>query len=343
MAIGALLFAVAAAGCTPRALVVTGVEDIGTVSRPSAVLGRDVGISAPIGSTITWLFGDTLSSSPSCLDGRSLRTSTAAVGTRASVLALSEPADCGVPRELFQYQADEPFIDGSHRTALWPGNLVPTADGRKGLIYYGKVRFAGATTTYQGVGLATIEPNATAATRRAGVLFGPAEPVFDSGSLVDGGYVYLYATEGPFASFYKLARVPHDKATSRSAYTFWDGAGWSSDVSRAATLVLGGGGDDASGGAGGLTVSWNPHLGQYLMVHSQKFRNDIMLRTAPRPEGPWSAPTHVDVPDSLTHFNFSAREHVAYRSPDGRTVYVSSHRSLQALRSELRVVRIRLG
>jgi hypothetical protein len=37
-----------------------------------------------------------------------------------------------------------------------------------------------------------------------------------------------------------------------------------------------------------LSVSWNTYLQRYVAVYSALFSDDVMIRTSPNPEGPWS-------------------------------------------------------
>jgi hypothetical protein len=176
------------------------------------------------------------------------------------------------------------------------------------------------------------------------VLFGQGERSYTSGNLVAGGFIYLYATEvqPDIRTAYYVARVPQALYRQRAAYTFWDGTGWSLDATKAAKVALAGTGAEGSGGLGGLTVSYNPHLRTFLMVHSEAFRHDLMVRTAPSPQGPWSTPTHIDVPDALSgpFGNYSAREHPEFRSADGRTIFLTYARTTGWLSGELPVIKV---
>ncbi len=83
------------------------------------------------------------------------------------------------------------------------------------------------------------------------------------------------------------------------------------------------------------------------MVHSQSWGDleGVVLRTATRPEGPWSAPTVVDVPASVpSEFcNYSARQHPEYATDDGQHIVVTYARTTGWLRQELPVVRMTLA
>lgn len=329
-------------GCVPS--LVQSSTTQGTVGRPASVIGRDVGISAEIAGQVTWLLGDTILNPPAC-DGGSVRSSTAGIDPRDAIVGnVVEPVDaCGAPAELVS--PGVPPTPSGARTAFWPEAIVPTLDGRAA-VFYQRVLIDGLVWTTQATSVAEMAAGATTLDRSGEtVLFGPDERSYVAGNLVAGGNIYLYATElqPDLTTAYYLARVPQARYRDRSAYTFWDGAGWSTDAADAARLRLGGSGTDASGGLGGLTVSWNPYLGRYLMVHTQAWAQDVLLRTAARPEGPWSAPTHLDVPDSVPDAqfgNYSAREHPHFRSADGRTIVLTYHRTTGWLRGDLPIVKV---
>lgn len=342
--LGAALAAAALAGCNPS-LVESSTEH-GTVGRPPSVRGRDVGISAEIAGQVTWVLGDTILNSPAC-DGSNLRTSTAGIDPPDGIVGnLVEPVDaCGAPAELMTPVV--PRTPTGARTAFWPEAIVPTLDGRAA-VFYDRMLIDGDDWTVEATSVAEIAPGSTTLDRtNEVVLFGPGERSYNAGNLVAGGFIHLYATElqPDLRTAYYLARVPHARYRDRSAYTFWDGTRWSASSAAAAKLRLGGTGIDGSGGLGGLTVSWNAYLGTYLMVHSEAFRQDVLLRTAPRPEGPWSVPTHLDVPDSTTDGgfgNYSAREHPHFASSGGRTIVVTYHRTTGWVAGELPIVKVQL-
>jgi hypothetical protein len=86
-------------------------------------------------------------------------------------------------------------------------------------------------------------------------------------------------------------------------------------------------------GAPELTVHWNEHLGQYLAVHGVFRGWAIALRTADRPEGPWSEPRlyfgGVPSPPGLNVWDTyvdSALAHPELSRDGGRIEYLTYHR-----------------
>jgi hypothetical protein len=101
-----------------------------------------------------------------------------------------------------------------------------------------------------------------------------------------GDHVYLFGTPAGRGGDVRLARVPADRVLAPGAYRYWDGAGWSAALADATSVV--------PAPVGELSVQWNVHLGRWTMIHvvspAGTDVRSIVLRTAPRPEGPWTAP-----------------------------------------------------
>lgn len=83
----------------------------------------------------------------------------------------------------------------------------------------------------------------------------------------------------------QLARVPRGSILTASAWTYWDGAGWATDLEDAAIVV--------PPPVGELSVTWIERHGLWLMMYLEEVRGGIVLRTAPELPGPWSRPRLV--------------------------------------------------
>ncbi|CAN5571373.1 hypothetical protein BH18ACT1_BH18ACT1_12950 [soil metagenome] len=321
----------------PPSIILSSVE-LGRVAKPTSVVGRDGGASARLGATETWVFGDTIMNPPSCAN-ENLHTATAAIGQPSDMTALTEPLDaCGAPSTFLRFQGDEAYVGPCRRNALWPGSVVPDGGAGTGAVYVTRASFAQCgpyPDGYHGVEAVTVRSGETEGTRRP-VLFGPQEPEFAQANVLNG-YVYVYAELQPeqFVRKYKLARVPIGDGAlyDRSAYTFYAGTDangasiWSSFVDDAVALALGGVDGQANAGVAGVTVSWNPHLQKFLMVYAEFLGQNLVLRTADRPEGPWSTPSYLDVVDETSGSNFvyNGREHPSYTSVDGSSLALTYH------------------
>ena len=76
-----------------------------------------------------------------------------------------------------------------------------------------------------------------------------------------------------------LARVPQGFVPDLTKYEYWNGS-WVPNNPAAATPVI-------PGPVGELSAQYNTYLKQFLMMYG-KDSGDIVVRTAPAPEGPWS-------------------------------------------------------
>jgi hypothetical protein len=93
-----------------------------------------------------------------------------------------------------------------------------------------------------------------------------------------------------------------------------------------------------------LSVSWNSYLQRYSTVYSSFFSQNVVMRTSPAPEGPWSdelllftALAPVDAGNT-----YDAQAHSEYDANGGQTIYVTYSRSLGNFRSEIRLVQVKL-
>jgi hypothetical protein len=185
---------------------------------------------------------------------------------------------------------------------LWPGDLVAT-DDTHALHLYEKVRVGSAPYDFEhlGTGIAVVRKGETTALRvydddgEPLLLFGPDEPNFlRAVEVTDGSeiFIYLYAVTNrqECAVDIMLARVELASALDRGSYEFWNGSGWSNSLEQAAPVLR-----QIAGGLG--SVTWNDYLGQYVSGFNDFCADDgsLVLRTAPRPEGPWSDPVNADL------------------------------------------------
>jgi hypothetical protein len=138
----------------------------------------------------------------------------------------------------------------------------------------------------------------------------------------EGGTQYLYAfgtPSGRAGSAY-LSRVPADELTDLSKYEYWDGANWIVGKPVAAVPVIGdsthsagligplldwandpnvfggylGGlfGAKTGGNVSEMSVQYNEYLDKYVVLYGDG-NNNVQLRTADTPEGPWSDPVTI--------------------------------------------------
>ena len=160
----------------------------------------------------------------------------------------------------------------------------------------------------------------------------PDEPGF-ARALVHEGMLYLYGglprhKEQGFG----VARAPLAQAMERQAYEFWNGAAWTDDVRQTAVVF-----DQIPGG---VSVSYNAHLGKFLAIHSGMQVSDVRGRTAPRPEGPWSdAKILFAAKEAKGGWSYAAQEHPELARDGGRKIFISYHVPLpKFMHGEVRLV-----
>jgi len=140
--------------------------------------------------------------------------------------------------------------------------------------------------------------------------------------VAEGGVRYLYAfgtPSGRAGSAY-LSRVPEGAIADLSRYEYWDGKGWVVGRPAAAVPVIGdsnrstgplgfivdfandpnvfGGylagltGAKTGGNVSEMSVQYNEYLDKYVVLYGDG-NNNIQMRTASQPQGPWSSPITV--------------------------------------------------
>ncbi len=370
----AIALIVAVAGCsgvkTPP-LQVVGFAPLPPLTTAAKAAGRDAGYSARSGDRIVWLFGDTFP------DDTTMLCATAAWSDVRHPTRLEEATDAaGRPSQLYELSAEErafnaaredppsccrrwpeckegtPYChcgastDCSTRIALWPGSVFAVAAGRT-VSYYEKVRVGVAPYDFEhlGSGIAWLDEGQTVARRQldaAGkphLVFTADEPNFFRGVVAeepDGAVVYAYARTNRYGCVLDVlvSRVELTRIGERTGYRFWDGTDWTPELDEARPIL--------SGVVAGLgTVSWNRYLGAYLAAEADLCTggNRLLLRTAPRPEGPWSEPLAI----SLARAGAETDAYAAILHPEldrGRQAAISFYQP--QLRGEEILGRVRL-
>lgn len=119
-----------------------------------------------------------------------------------------------------------------------------------------------------------------------------------------GAYTYIYGVEdAAFVNYLHLARAPAGNVLG--TWEFFGASGWSPDPAASLRLV-----DDVGNGLSVTKVA-----GRYVLItfaDSDFFGNEIVLRVACKPWGPWGPETHVyDAPEhggGLVSYNAHAHE-----------------------------------
>jgi hypothetical protein len=115
-----------------------------------------------------------------------------------------------------------------------------------------------------------------------------------------------------------VARVALDHATDRAAYRYFDGTGWVPDAAAARPLAMG-----ESHLRIKTSVQRVEALGRYVMADVDAW-NQVQVRVATRPEGPWSAAAAASLPECTQPYpNNCFAVEVQPQLSDGTQVTVS--------------------
>ncbi|MGB8388168.1 DUF4185 domain-containing protein [Mycobacterium sp.] len=119
-----------------------------------------------------------------------------------------------------------------------------------------------------------------------GAGFAPGNENFQMGAFMRGndGYLYQFGTPSGRGGAAFLSRVPPNAVPDLTKYQYWhgdDGGRWVANNPGAATPVF-------PGPVGEMSAQYNSYLKQYLVLYTNGGSNDVVARTAPAPQGPWS-------------------------------------------------------
>lgn len=334
------------------ALRVIRATDLGPIGELASIEGRDGGISAAFGGRSVWLYGDTVfreqpSGAPAMISNSwAWSTDT----TAEDGIQLNVPVTpAGNPRPLLEFTRLEQKFNEDHagphcrkapcgvRWALWPSAIVADPERHRALVFYAKVLVKPGTLNLQPMGrsIAVWPESALAAVRPENdgpPTFDQSEAPWGSGAVVERGMLYVYAgVRGGCA----VARVPLEKALDHSAYRYFDGHDWSDDSADATPVLRA---NDL------LSVAYNEYVSGFLAVYVPPVTNQVMLRVAQRPEGPWSKPVpafRTRSPAEL--WVYDAEAHPELQREQGRIQYVTYSVTTGPLRGQMRLVELELG
>jgi hypothetical protein len=132
-------------------------------------------------------------------------------------------------------------------------------------------------------------------------------------------YVYAFGTPAGRAGSAYLSRVPEGELTNLRKYEYWNGNRWVGDQARAEAIIgdspnspgligwaidlannpnffggymAGFTGAKTGGNVSEMSVQYNEYLDKYVVLYGNG-ANNVILRTADTPEGPWSDPITI--------------------------------------------------
>jgi hypothetical protein len=342
--------------------------DLGTLPQNPDILGRDEAYSASFQGYSVWLYGDTFLQSPD-VSGRTLLSNTwsytSSFNASQGIGGFQERVDSvGSPTWLIQETPDEKTFNLEHsgdpttgacqvqpcnaRWAIWPSTMITDPVSDHALVFY-TVQSVQPDGEFQGVGSSVAiwssfdqlpqRPSFSPAIvpGHPDLMFSQSEPTFGSAAVISNGVLYVYGCGNDLDGLDKgcrVAKVIPATVEDRATWTFYAGGGnWSASVSQAVPVF---------DGLDILSVSWNDYLHRYIAVYSSLLSQNVMMRTSPAPEGPWSDElllfTAMAPVDGGT--TYDAQAHAEYDANGGQTIYVTYSRSLGNFRSEVRLVAV---
>ncbi len=345
-----------------RDVALVAATDLGPLRQSPVVRGRDGGPSLRAHGRSVWLFGDTTLQRANA-DGQTWLNDSWSFTEQTSAAAgitLSDRLDAaGGLSEFFPLTPEERAFNVAHRGdpcaeapcgarwAFWPGAGVVDPSTGRALIFYGKVRAAPGDFNFHAVGhsLATWDAFDRPPVRPV-VAPGPPNPPCSSRRTIRASARARCSSTASSSRTGARSRGSRSPAASRGCRSrrpstavpgaSWSGSGWSAAVADAASLF---------DGSDILSVSWAPALGRFLAVYSEPLGRTVVLRTAPRPEGPWSATLRLfeaQAPSEGNGWVYDAQAHAEFAEDGGRVQYVTYSRSTGFFEGEFRLVRVTL-
>lgn len=265
--------------------VVPGVDRVAQLTGPGSindtaarwdVYGADLGHMFWYGGALYMVFGDTFGA-----DGSAWRSNTMAripapdpaTGLRFGSM-ITGPT--GAAAQLLPSQK----VDGVEKTVI---PTYGTAVGDRMYLHYMSVNHWGVPGQWEVnySGLAYSDDGGGTWVKDDGARWAGSSNFAQVAMLESGGDVYLFGIPAGRSGAVQLARVAEPDLLDPAGYSYWDGTAWTSDQAAAQAVV--------PAPAGELSVQWNSYLRRWLMLYLDVGRSAIVMRTASRLTGPWSA------------------------------------------------------
>lgn len=340
--------------------------DLGVIPTNPDILARDGAYSTVFQGYSVWLYGDTFLANPNA-NGRGLISDswsyTTDLNAQDGISGFKERLDSsGAPTMILPETPTEFAFNQAHkgdpcqaqpcgaRWALWPSSIVTDPVSNHALLFYGVVYAQPGAFDFQGMGNSVAvwqdfsqQPqrpsfNPPIVPDHPDLMFTQDQPNFGTAALITNGMLYVYgcglASSGTDKGC-RLAKVEPGNAQSLSAWTYYAGNdNWSSQIGDATSVFI---------GSSIASVSWNAFLNQYVAIYSPPFSQNVVMRTSPNPEGPWSAQSTIFVAKQPTSGNvYDAHEHAEYQRNRGQTIFVTYSCATGTFTSEVRLVSVDL-
>ncbi len=346
----------------PAEARVTSAKDLGILESNSIIGSRFGGYSANFGGYSVWLYGDSYLTQFNEDNYGVISNSwsyTSDLDASNGITGFQEPVDnVGVPKQFFPLTDEEKTFNDLHngencieapcntRWAIWPGVIVIDSIKNWAYVFYGKTYLEPGDFNFKNVGQSIAvwkdfnDPPERLVFNRVNehptLFFEETDPAFGSAALVDDTDLYIYGCDANKSiKPCHLARVPIADVLDPDAWQYYaNNDTWSSSLKEAQTVFDG---NDI------MSVFYSPYLDRYLAVYILPLVNQTMLRTAPRPEGPWSRPIKVfkaTAAISDTGWVNDVLVHPKYTADGGKTIYATYSRQVAPFQSEVRLVAV---
>jgi len=217
------------------------------------------GISVPDGSAF-----DKYSGSPERLPGLSKQIINRHIAVPAEVAIIPTAGVSVGGNQYVNFMSVREWGSPSQWTTNYSAIAMSADNGQNWGVYPGTIR----TPSADGI---------------AGVPYVPGNENFQQGAFVrpGDGYLYSFGTPAGRSGPAYLARVPQAFVPDLTKYEYWNSSGsWVPNNPSAATPVI-------PAPVSEISAQYNTYLRRYLVLYCNP-SNDVVARTAPAPQGPWS-------------------------------------------------------
>lgn len=324
---------------TARPISIKGVKELGNVTSTSTCVKRDLGFQGKLGKHILLTYGDTMYSKEGGNDEfRGMTCNSVAIAsdnpTRVHDPLLNND---GWPHCFLQPSKE--YNEDPSVNALGITNVIETRPG-EGILYFLLNHRPDGKDNLLGAGVAEVTINSSLGSpvpkvKRHGRFWwdGDTEPWYgDVCALKAGNHVYAYghAKDNPWIY---VTRAPLSEATNLEAYEYWNGESWQKerlqlqDLNEKQSVFW-----QVNQGQ----VIWSSHHNCFLFIYCDKFWScQVLVKTAPAPEGPWSEPITVYKPTPIQEGGnvYTAIPHPYYDN-SGQTLvitYTNHPNTIQAI------------
>ena len=345
----------------PPLPLVQSVTPLGLVLQNPAINARDNAQSALFRGKSIWTFGDTSMSVPGTRntfwDDNSLSWTTDLDASGGIALEHDLVDSSGAPREFLPLTQAEARYNYAHdkahctarpcgaEVALWAQQVVPDEARNRLLLFYLEIQRVNGQPDWKtlGAGIALMTPDGkvTRPIQNPGakipqLLWDNAEGGYIWGSVVVADTLYSYQCVPNWVVMdCNVGRVPLANALDKSQWRYYAADGsWSANEADAATVF--------QGGAAGNSVFYNAWLGTYMAIYAQPFSDDIMIRVADNPWGPWSeaALLFTGEPGWNGSNDYAAFAHPEFSTGNGQVQYITYVHTTGLLQQELRLTKV---